>query len=218
MSFKPSDFFLGIFDLFGILMPGALLLLWVKPNIYTSLSNLVSAQFSDTPAKWLVFFFAAYLVGHIISTCGGFLGAFVAPFADLCIDWFHAKNAACADENPGSVVDINSVKVLREKAEEVFEQMGWREKTHQRKIIMAYVYTKNNTAASEIERLRTVARFFRSLTLVFLIISFSGIAIYKAECIFLALFTLWLYLYSHRKQRETTYVYFISQCLADGKL
>ena len=60
MNFKPADFFLGIVDFLGMLVPGALLVFleseWIRRFFGVSLLQ----------PPWLVFAAAAYFLGHLL--------------------------------------------------------------------------------------------------------------------------------------------------------
>ena len=60
MNFKPGDFFLGIVDFLGVLVPGAVL-------VYLE-DEPLARIFGTSPvhANWLVFAVAAYFLGHLL--------------------------------------------------------------------------------------------------------------------------------------------------------
>jgi hypothetical protein len=73
MKFEPQTFFIGIIDLFSVLLPGALataLLRHVEKN--ESLSKIFT-PFTDSNARWATFLFASYLLGHFIFLLGSIL-------------------------------------------------------------------------------------------------------------------------------------------------
>ncbi|MFD2562462.1 hypothetical protein [Aquimarina rubra] len=61
MNFKPSDFFIGIFDLFAILLPGLVFTyLWIK-----EISFVFHFKYSET-SEITIFLVMSYIVGHFL--------------------------------------------------------------------------------------------------------------------------------------------------------
>lgn len=69
MNFEPQKLFIGITDLFSILMPGALLTYILKDDIGPLLLDDNYLVLEGTEA-WFVFFFSSYLLGHLIFLVG----------------------------------------------------------------------------------------------------------------------------------------------------
>jgi hypothetical protein len=67
MSFKPSDFFIGVTDFFSVLLPGALVTYFLVNPLYPYLFNgKIFPVLTTAPEKWIAFLFAAYIVGNIL--------------------------------------------------------------------------------------------------------------------------------------------------------
>src|SRR5260370_550536 len=63
MDYKPGDFFIGVIDFFGILLPGAVLL-FLRGQWLSQILGL-------NQTMWVVFFFASYVLGHFLVGAGG---------------------------------------------------------------------------------------------------------------------------------------------------
>jgi hypothetical protein len=79
---KPSDFYVGVIDLFSIMLPGAILtwVCWARwgadPAVQAFLPGRESGQ-------WVAFLLAAFGVGHLVFM--------VASLVDLSFDWFRKR-------------------------------------------------------------------------------------------------------------------------------
>ncbi len=71
---KPGDFFLGIIDFFGILVPGAFLLFLHRDALTIVTGNV------DGSAYWVVFFLGSYVLGHFLSS----ISAELNPVLKVC--------------------------------------------------------------------------------------------------------------------------------------
>lgn len=69
MNFEPQKFFIGLMDFFSILMPGAVLT-WAARQYAVATRNDWFAQPLDGAEAWMVFFFASYLLGHVVFLIG----------------------------------------------------------------------------------------------------------------------------------------------------
>lgn len=69
-DFKPADLYVGVVELFSVLLPGALLLAAIVQAVGPGAAGLFSPLLDAKEAQWVAFIFAAYA-----------LGAFVFPVA-----------------------------------------------------------------------------------------------------------------------------------------
>src|ERR1051325_6653126 len=88
MGNKPSDFFLGVFEIFAILLPGGIaLLLLVNWDGWKPSGSLI--PHSET-TSWIVLLIGSYVLGHLLAAIGSVL-------LDPLYDRFY-KKAIQADE------------------------------------------------------------------------------------------------------------------------
>ncbi len=60
---KPSDFFVGIIDLFAVFLPGGVLTF----ILFQSYSSFIDSTLHISGNQsWVAFFFFSYLLGHIV--------------------------------------------------------------------------------------------------------------------------------------------------------
>lgn len=65
MTFDPKNFYIGIVDLFAILLPGGLLMFQIM--------GYGRGKFVSGPADWMVLLFGSYLLGHFVFLVGSAL-------------------------------------------------------------------------------------------------------------------------------------------------
>src|SRR5438034_6916769 len=80
MSFKPSDFYLGIVDFLGVLVPGAVLVFMQGHRIFPALSTPSSAT------DWTIFLGTAFIAGQLLLALSELLNGLALPFDGI---FFH---------------------------------------------------------------------------------------------------------------------------------
>lgn len=146
MNFKPGDFFLGIVDFLGVLVPGAVLVFleadWLRRAFGTS----------PLLAHWLVFAAAAYFLGHLLLAVTEFLNGLGKRFAGRV---FHQTQEAA------KILEGVSRPLLGKAATEhpgiVFHAA------------LSFLRLKNADAAAEIDRHMAGYKLLRCLVAVFFI-------------------------------------------------
>src|SRR5215831_14859087 len=88
MDYKPGDFFIGVIDLFGILVPGAVLLFLHGPSLITLL--LLPFDRNQT-ALWVAFFVGSYVIGHFLLGVGVPLNRLLSVFKPEGKDRFYQE-------------------------------------------------------------------------------------------------------------------------------
>ena len=76
MDFEPQKFFIGVVDLFSILMPGAVLSYYMYRRIPACAFGLHDWKVPGTEG-WVLFLFSSYLLGHFLFFVGSWLDDFV---------------------------------------------------------------------------------------------------------------------------------------------
>jgi len=160
---KPSDFFVGVVDFFAIFLPGALLA-FVGLGMAQTLvfdSKPVLQAIPDPVARWVVFLFASYVIGHFIFLLGAWA---LDPLYDHKFVPWKRRNG---DPLKGFVEYIKSKS---------FGEANGTTKIDDQSIIgtlawaTAMVRLRNPAAASEIDRVEADSKFFRSFTIALLIV------------------------------------------------
>src|SRR6266851_1643364 len=71
---KAADIYLGVVDLFAIILPGALLALVFWAVLKASHTQLFDgAEFPEFVPQWLLFLICAYVLGHFVSALGSWI-------------------------------------------------------------------------------------------------------------------------------------------------
>jgi hypothetical protein len=151
MNFKPADFFIGIIDFFGILIPGAVLLLLQGPLF----SQIFGLTFDPQGTlSWIVLGVGSYILGHLLLGIG-------VPLNGLAHidDWLRKYR------------DFRHVDGYYQAAKTSLMLPDGIKRTRTNFFYDAYAFVRlsNAAALSEIERQMADYKLFRSLTLVFAI-------------------------------------------------
>jgi len=152
---KPSDFFVGVIDLFAILLPGALLTILVKGILKgAGLNDLINQMPKEGVADWALFLVESYVAGHFIFAIGSLL---LDELYD--VTWserFHVhKNEELLVSVTEKLIDLLP-KNLTDK-EEVRVEGGLRAWAS------SFVRVQSAPAGVEIDRAEADSKFFRSL-------------------------------------------------------
>ena len=140
MAYKPGDFFIGVIDFFGILLPGAILLYLHGKQLV----ELLGFPFhEDQAVKWAAFAVGSYVVGNFLLWIGAPLNRLLGLYRREHKDSFYNE-----------VKDIIKLPVGKNRTD-VFNRA------------YSFVHIKNPSALAEIERRMADFKLFRSLTVVF---------------------------------------------------
>jgi hypothetical protein len=159
---KPSDFFVGLVDFFAILLPGAMLAFVLVMCLERLGTPLTSISLSN---DWVTLF-AVWLVSYV-------LGHFLSVVAALCLDppydWWKDTLLVWKKDNRLHSAFYALGNGLRERRELQDKATETLEEGEGLADVAAYVRVWSDGATSEVDRLEADQKFFRSLTLVFLI-------------------------------------------------
>jgi hypothetical protein len=75
-NYKPSDVFIGVFELFGILLPGAAFIFLLHNSIVPVFQPLLP-RLDNELQRWIAFLFASYIAGHFLHSFGFLLDRFL---------------------------------------------------------------------------------------------------------------------------------------------
>lgn len=160
MKTEPASFYLGVIDVFSIMLPGALLAYFVPELLSLSTDVALLQQPGNEPHEWLVFLFAAYLFGHIVFLLGSFLDR---PYDGLIRRrfWPDVKEFAYLR------AEIIKENAIGEENAQAINTFQWA------KSVLALQHPE---AGSEVARLEAASKFFRSLFVVFAILVMLSIS------------------------------------------
>lgn len=187
---KPSDFFVGVIDLFAVLLPGAALLLVVVVGMAlpseAAPRSLWPTLTDDPGVKWMVLFLASYLLGHVLAAVGGWI---LDPVYDRYYrdGWKGAKSSGTSTpHSPQQRIHVNargeSVPTLsaRERRGQGYKALKSKAKSSAQRdwtmdeidnvglhsIAETYVRANSGPGSAEVQRMAADSKFFRSIILV----------------------------------------------------
>ena len=155
---KPNDFFMGIVDVFAMLLPGGMCVFVLHPLIGPYVMSEIAA-FGNESAPWLFFLIGAYFLGHLVFHAGSFLDPLYHQVRMRLHPYDHESPYAAATEI--------SARYLSEREIKATNTYQWS------RSILTSLFP---TAASEVQRLEADSKFFRSLIIVLVL----------AGCVYLA--------------------------------
>jgi hypothetical protein len=178
---KPSDFFVGVTDVFSIFLPGAAvtyICLQIRPHM------LGLRDLGDKNERYLAFFALSYLLGHVVDMIGAM---FLDNFYDLTYAHWKRSHPESVKEwlqkSPGrfweEFVEMKrrfrvSRKSLRTRLEDELLKTAkesllpsmWAGEGGAYQWCRTWVSLKNPGALSEVERLQANSKFFRAMVIV----------------------------------------------------
>ena len=205
MADKPSDFFVGVVDLFSILLPGSLLTFLIHSLGY---SSFIESRLGDKSTQWAAFLISSYVLGHFLFAIGS--KSLDKLYDETYKDWNGTYLRKLISLVKPALRKTYKIEFTDE--EKYVSWLNW---------AMAFVRLQSPSAATEIDRLEADSKFFRSLSTLILIA--TVVLLPKASSvpcqnllayILLGLCFLFLSLWRFMKQRlkrcEQTYEFFIA--------
>lgn len=145
MDQKPSDFFLSVIDIFGILIPGGVLA-YLHGDFILKPFKLSLATI-DSTAEWILAFFASFVLGHFLLGFSGWL--------DRVAQRWPSKETIAYEKAVKKRLRLPA-GVLATRANVFLSAFS-------------FIRINSSEAMVELERQAAEYKLFRNLTLVFLI-------------------------------------------------
>jgi len=197
MAEKPSDYFLGALDFFGILVPGAvslaLLIVWYPAQVET-----IATAARLGSGRIVAFAVVAYLLGYLVNTASTSLTRISDPFWQLTFQRSYGR----------SIIDRARELMHKELPDEDLDLIGsyrW---------ALASVRYLSPSWATDLDRMTAHTALFRSMTLV---ITFTAIVelvhtkwMGGVACLILAACSVSIYQKLRWKNIQTVYEYYIA--------
>lgn len=222
MSAEPDKFYIGVVDLFSILLPGAVLAYLVRSEAGSLKSwlppGVTDREFSE-PEGWALFLFASYLLGHFVFMVGSWLDDWVydplrratpggtgfqsaGPLRRKCAAWLFKKNADLAVGQASAVRERHLPNVAGEVAVNTFQ---WAK---------ARLALQCPAGLQQVQRFEADSKFFRSFVIVALLVAVwlairieDGPERWLAPLVVLAVAGLSLLRYIERRFKSTQQAY-----------
>ncbi len=146
---NPSQFFLGVLDFFGILLPGAIAAALLEPVLADQVFGALVARPTGGAVAWITFLVVAYFLGHLLFL----VGAWLDPIYDRLRRLRHPD---------GDTSAFKAAERIRNRVLTAEEQVPVNTFQWSRSILLA----KCPAAAQDVHRLEADSKFFRSLVVV----------------------------------------------------
>ena len=225
MAIEPQKFFIGVIDLFSILLPGALFTYEVKDTVGPYWLGARYAAFGGTEG-WIVFLFASYLLGHFVFLIGSWLldDRLYDPIRTATYSqqvWRLAKGGKLSSPLwrwlARRLIKGGADAALRQAIEVKEHYLG---PSNASSSINAFQWCKaslvfeHENAVTRIERFEADSKFFRSLVIVLLfLIPWSygkDRRLVLPGILFLLVLAFWRYMDQRVKSTSLAYWYMIS--------
>ncbi|MEJ2456392.1 MAG: hypothetical protein P8103_19895 [Candidatus Thiodiazotropha sp.] len=213
---KPADFYLGAIEFFGVLLPGAALCYSLLPLLAPTLPADWLPR-SSTQA-WAVFAVLSYIVGHLLHAIGS------SVFDGYVYDRFYVSEWKPTHRRVATLIGRGDKQALLD------EELA-------AKSLLARVYLETETqpggsnyydwclsairlnapeGAQEVDRLQADSKFFRSMSLVFLVVAAVSLVEelipYGVGAAVLALFSAWRFCTLRWTATKRVYEYHLLAC------
>jgi hypothetical protein len=233
---KPTDFFVGITDLFSIILPGALMTyIWIVAEQHSASGLMGPVKSSHSNTEYLSFLAMSYLVGHGMDMVGAVV---LDDFYDLTFaDWKKCRGGTSPKRwlghLPGRLIrelrnkwnyfrsgvvdktDRKSDALLLKAAELASPAMVKGDFVYQ--WCRSSIVLRSPLAFSEIERLQANSKFFRGMVTTSLITAILSLTIHvpfhrvgAAVCVALAIASFLRYSELRWKAVQQTYRFYIA--------
>jgi hypothetical protein len=167
MGAKPGDFFLGVIDFFGILVPGSVLLFLIFFQ-HQWIGSSLDLHVPDTTQgfSWVIFVIASYVLGQFLTSMSVPLNNLLERFSPAAEDKYY-KEVEASIVVPAEL--YSGVGRLRHLSSHAMNYLVNKEK---RTVVFyrafAFIRLKEKVSAlTEIERQMAEYKLFRSLAVVF---------------------------------------------------
>jgi hypothetical protein len=198
MSYKPSDFYVGVVELFGVFLPGAALAFLFSADASALLNGRILPKLSGGFEVAVAFLVVSYILGEGMDAVGS-----------IVLDWFTdwAYKDRKAKTSPKLMAEATKAReAMLGQNQDMVSGFRWS------RTIVALMSPEGTRA---IERLEAEAKFFRSLTLLFAIAAIkfflSGAVAFGLGAIVFSGFALARTAVERWQRNKTAYELFIAQ-------
>lgn len=228
MNFEPQKFFIGLVDLFAVIMPGAALA-YLTRNEAASWLGLPEPCPLNTFERGAVFLFASYLLGHLISTLGSRLDEWIYRPLRAATDFEQIKELAKYPNKNGPSKKPRLApdwlrrlvsRILGDSPDETVKHIEHLKNASLDRLsasnaVNAYQWSKirlgkdHPAALLEVNQFEANSKFFRSFVVVLAVLAIfyatqreSGFAVI---CLLLLFPALWRYINQRHKSIQQAY-------------
>lgn len=194
MDAKPSELLIGVGELIGILLPGAVVTYLASP-LTQRLDVVQSLPVLSEGAAWVAFVVGAYFAGHLVFLVGSFLDK---PY-DVVRQHFWPRE----DDSAYDAANEIRARFLGASARA----------TNTYKFATALLALQHETAFAEVRQLEADSKFFRSLIVLALgllvVTAATGQAGLAVGCLLAGAMCCWRYVERRWKATQRAYQYVV---------
>lgn len=228
MNFEPQKFYIGLIDFFAVLLPGAVAAFLLKDVLGGTLPAGITAL--DETSGWIVFLFAAYLLGHFVFLIGSAgLDGYVydplrqatrarqierlaagKPIAPERLRLLATKLFKAADDKAlDQAIAIKDRHLAILDAADAINAFQW---------CKARLELEHQPALATVQRFEANSKFFRSLFVVLCFVLLWGLfADWALALVALLLFPLAFWRYVDQRVKSTTQAYWYLLTIEAGR-
>lgn len=220
MNFKRPVFFIPVIEFLSVILPGAMVTWFLKgvPGARV-FDNKVFPKLETPAEQWIAFLVVSCITGIIILSISSLLDKFVYD------KWISGKNYGLSlktatgirdnflptggwigrFQSEGLFTDKESREIHKNPPAEIIDTFNWS---------LSYFGLYHPACLADVARLQVDSKFFRSLSIAFLLIGIvlagKGLAIYGLTSIFLCFICMYRYADTRSRSREKAYEYLIA--------
>ena len=146
---KPSEFYIGVVDVFAIMLPGAIATAILAPHMQHLIVGPLIPALTTGTERWAVFLVSAYFLGHLIFLVGAYL--------DPLYDFVRKRRHPDSDTSAYAVATTVREAMMPPSDHAAINTFQW-----SRSVLIACA----PSAAEDVHRLEADSKFFRSLVVV----------------------------------------------------
>lgn len=169
---KPSDFYIGVVEFFGVLLPGAAITYLLQPFL---VENIPTFWLPTSSTKgWVMFIVLAYIAGHLLHGLGSeLLDKYVYDkfYIRYCKKDHYKVSATIKNEAKKNELDLEKeVEASKTLLALIYlNETANSQGTNYYDWCLSDVRVHVPAGASEVDRIQADSKFFRSMFFVFLI-------------------------------------------------
>lgn len=184
MSYKPSDLFIGLIDFFSVLLPGFCVVCIISSR------TIIHKNFFSEPNTWIYYAIGSYIVGHIVYAISGL---WKKSLNSWMIIQFYSKKGWLRKlfKNMSEARGISLIEQAEKIKNECFKNESYSQDIKLYDWIIILMTKEDFELTSVTNRLEADSNFFRSFTIVCIVLAF-----YYSSCHYILICSILLFFFS----------------------
>ena len=109
---KASEFYVGVIDLFAILLPGSIATALLEPYLGDKIFGDLLLAPQSSAAMWVAFLAVSYFMGHLIFLLGSYIDPFYNALREKWNPYDNQSAYECASRIRDQLIDPSEKKAL----------------------------------------------------------------------------------------------------------